>query len=142
MLALQKRFERVRVCCGSWDRITGYTPTEHNGLTGVFLDPPYGEDRDMVYACDSGIVNAAVHDWCLENGGNPMLRIALCGYDGEHNDLEKMGWDVFSWKAQGGYGNQSGKRGRDNVHKERMWFSPHCISVTAALPIFASLLPR
>lgn len=63
--------------------------------------------------------------WCVENGDNPLLRIALCGYAGEHEELEAKGWSVLAWKAQGGYGNQ----GEDNSNrgKERIWFSPHCL---------------
>ena len=55
-------------------------------------------------------------------------RIALCGYEGEHNALEVAGWSVWEWKTHGGHSNQA-KGGRDvkaNYAKERIWFSPHC----------------
>jgi hypothetical protein len=97
-------------------------------MTGVFLDPPYGEDagRDAVlYSRESLTVAADVRAWCLENGNNKQLRIALCGYQGEHDMLEQHGWSVLSWKAKGGYGNQN-QQGNVNATRERIWFSPHC----------------
>ena len=39
-------------------------------------------------------------------------------------DSEEHGWSVYSWKANGGYGNQGESRGRDNANRERIWFSP------------------
>jgi len=51
------------------------------------------------------------------------------GYDGEHNELEDLGWDVFEWRAAGGYENQAKKkRDVENRTKERVLFSPHCIT--------------
>jgi DNA adenine methylase len=42
-----------------------------------------------------------VREWAIANGGNPKLRIALCGYEGEH-DMPKS-WECVEWKAAGGY---------------------------------------
>ncbi len=122
---LSQRLRRVRVCCGDWARICTDTPTIHVGLTGVFLDPPYAAERDNVYNHDSFSLAHDVRAWCAARGDHPKLRIALCGYEGEHNDLEGLGWEKVAWKAQGGYGNQSGN---DNCRLERIWFSPHCIN--------------
>lgn len=128
MQALGNRLRRVRVCCGDWKRILGPSPTWKIGLTAVFLDPPYaGEGRDVVYSNDSATVGQEVSEWCRQNGDNPLLRIALCGYEGEH-DLP--GWEQVEWRAVGGYGNQGKqevKRGRDNAKRERIWFSPACL---------------
>ncbi len=55
---------------------------------------------------------------------------SLCGYDGEHAMPD--GWTGFPWKARGGYGSQGNKRGRENAHKEMIWFSPHCLPVHVA----------
>lgn len=120
---ISRRMERVRVMCGDWQRILGPTPTAHNGVTGVFLDPPYFDGcQDDCYS-HNGTVALHVQQWCAENGENPKLRIALCGYDGEHNALEDIGWSVLAWKASGGYA----KAGNDNARRERIWFSPHCL---------------
>jgi D12 class N6 adenine-specific DNA methyltransferase len=132
--ALGKRLRRVRVCCGDWKRVCGPSPTFKHGVTGVFLDPPYSADacRAEVYSCEDLSVAHDVRRWCIENGDNPLLRIALCGYDSEHNDLAAAGWRVHAWKADGGYGKQGIGRGRDNAPRERIWFSPFCISLNPA----------
>ena len=36
-------------------------------------------------------------------------------------------WECVAWKARGGYGSQSSKRGRDNANLERIWLSPACL---------------
>lgn len=131
-LQLQKRLRRVRVVCGDWKRICTPAVTTGIGLTGVFLDPPYSaeanRDKD-IYAVESGTVAHEVREWCLANGTNPKLRIALCGYEGEHDDLEQHGWKVHVWRTGGGYANQNkGGQGMANAKRERIWFSPHCLS--------------
>ena len=127
--ALADRLEDVRVCCGDWSRICGPSPTYALGLTGVFLDPPYsGDERQSdLYTTDSDTVAAEVRKWCLENGDNPLLRIALCGYDGEHIMPET--WEVLHWKAVGGYGLQGNKTGLENRNREVIWFSPACLKI-------------
>jgi hypothetical protein len=128
---LADRLRRVRVCCGDWSRIMGRSVTYKIGLTGVFLDPPYSDDANRaadLYGHDSLSVAHDVREWCLANGDNPLLRIALCGYDGEHNALEAAGWEAVAWKASGGYGGQrQDGTVNENAAKERIWFSPHCL---------------
>lgn len=124
---LSDRLRRVRVCCGNWDRILGPCPTTEIGTTAVFLDPPYSSEanRDMgIYAEESGSVAHQVREWAIANGDDQRFRIALCGYDGEHKMPES--WVCIAWKATGGYGNQSDTN--DNAHRERIWFSPHCLN--------------
>jgi hypothetical protein len=128
---LAARLRRVRVCCGDWSRAMGPTPTEHNGLTAIILDPPYNDraERDTdLYAEDSLTVSYAVRKWAIKNGDNPKLRIALFGYEDEHAKGMPPDWECFPWKARGGYSSQNGN-GNDNPHKERVWFSPHCLKV-------------
>ena len=126
--ALSDRLHRVRVCCGDWMRVTGDSVTIAHGTTGVMLDPPYADTADRngnIYAKDSMSVAHDVRQWAIEHGDDPRLRIALCGYEGEHAMPED--WDKVAWKAPGGYGSQGTGRGRDNATKERIWFSPHCL---------------
>jgi len=135
-LELSDRLRNVRVCCGDWQRVMGESVTVKHGMTAVFLDPPYGaEDRSNLYRQESFTVARDVTEWCLANGSNPLLRIALCGYEGEtHHELEAQGWSVVAWKPQGGFGNQGAEsRGRDNATRERIWFSPACISTERGL---------
>lgn len=127
---LRDRLRTVRVCCGDWLRVCGSeSVTTRLGVTGVFLDPPYSTEagRDMsLYATESATVAHEVRKWCLERGGDPMMRIVLAGYCGEgHEELVEHGWQEVAWRAQGGYGNRSTK-GKENAAKERLWFSPHC----------------
>ncbi len=128
-IRLADKLGQARVCCGDWTRICGPSPTVKMGLTGVFLDPPYSHGlRDSeLYAVETDCA-AAVLEWCKTNGDNPLLRIVLAGYAGEHDALESLGWRVQAWKAKGGYGAQGDGRGRDNAHNERIWLSPHCLT--------------
>jgi DNA adenine methylase len=124
MERLQARLRRVRITCGDWTRVLTPVVTSRHGLTGIFLDPPYAEG-EMSYSAGAGAVAPDVAAWARENGSDPLLRIALCGHDGEH-DLP--GWSVHHWKARGGYGNAGGEDAEDNRHRETVWFSPHCLA--------------
>jgi site-specific DNA-adenine methylase len=128
--ALSDRLARVRVCCGDWSRVMGPTVTEKHGVAGIFLDPPYADTagRDAtLYSVDSLSVAHAVREWAIEHGGNEKLRIALCGYDGEH--VMPDSWECVAWKTKGGYGSQGNGAGRENCKRERIWFSPACLKL-------------
>ena len=133
MNQLAARLRRVRVCCGDWSRVLGPSVTFKHGITGVFLDPPYAdtaERTDGLYSSDCTQVAHAVRKWAVENGNNHDLRIALCGYEGEHQ--MPGSWERVHWKAKGGYGSQSSTPNK-NATKERIWFSPHCLRTQATL---------
>jgi hypothetical protein len=137
MMALSVRLARVRVCCGDWGRVCGPTPTIKQGLTGVFLDPPYSLEagrNNELYRCESGDVSHAVREWAIEWGKHPLMRICLCGYEGEHAMPDD--WETVNWKAHGGYGSQGEIAGRDNAHRERLFFSPHCLKPASDYPLF------
>ena len=126
--ALSARLRDVRVCSGDWSRVCGPTVTFIHGLTGVFLDPPYSAEagRVEVYRTEDMTVAHRVREWAIEAGKNPLMRVALCGYDTEH--AMPPDWEVFAWKAHGGYGSQGDEtRGRDNASREVVWFSPACL---------------
>jgi hypothetical protein len=144
MAELARRLRRVRVCCGDWSRVLGPSPTVKLGTTGVFLDPPYADEagrQDGLYSADDLSVAHAVREWAIANGDNPDLRIALCGYDGEHAMPES--WECVAWKARGGYGSQGNGRGRENASRERIWFSKFCLKTptlfAASDPAFYSV---
>jgi hypothetical protein len=136
---LRDRLRTVRVCCGDWIRVCDSpSTTTRLGTTGIFLDPPYrthledgksnrakelyASDRDQ----DVGALVDRVIAYCLERGGDPDMRLAVCCYEGEgYEVLADSGWTVESWKASGGYGNQSGQV-NENAARERIWFSPNC----------------
>ena len=120
--ALSERLRHVRVTCGDWSRICTPAVTYRHGLTAVLLDPPY-EGFEGVYGSTS--ISAEVRAWAIENGERPDMRIALCGYEGEH-DMPAT-WECVAWKAKGGYGNQRKDGENENARRERIWFSPACL---------------
>jgi DNA adenine methylase len=126
--ALAARLERVRVCSGDWSRVCGPSVTFKHGLTAVFLDPPYADTAKRaarLYREDSLDVAHAVREWAIENGKRKDMRIALCGYDGEHEMPST--WAVQEWSAGEGFGAQAEKRS-GNGKRERIWYSPACLS--------------
>lgn len=118
---LSDRLRRVRVACGDWKRVVTHSVTDIHGLTGIFLDPPYGAGA-MEYAAegnqDASLI-AEVRRWAIRAGDNPDLRIALCGYDLEM----PPGWEGIRWTGPKGYNTT------ENTNREReiIWFSPHCL---------------
>ncbi len=125
--ALADRLRNVRVACGDWSRVLTPSVTERHGITGVFLDPPYpSKDRAETYTEDCREVAHDVAAWARDNGDNPLLRIALCGYEGEHE--MPASWECVAWKAAGGYSSQKKKGDNGNKYRERIWFSPHCLT--------------
>jgi hypothetical protein len=127
--ALQARLRRVRVACGDWQRVLGPSVLgKGKGVGGrrpcaVFLDPPYsfGVRDPYLYAEDDAAISAKVRDWAIAHGDDRDIRIALCGYEGEH--AMPSSWRCFAWKAARGYSSAS----NTNRELERIWFSPHCL---------------
>jgi hypothetical protein len=134
---LGERLRHVRVCSGDWSRVCGPTVTEKHGIAAIFLDPPYADTAKRtsdLYANDSLSVAHDVREWAIEAGRNPRLRIALCGYESEH---EMPGdWECLAWKTSGGYGSQ-GSQGSLNAKRERIWFSPACVKLERGQKLFA-----
>lgn len=126
--AIAERLRRVRVASGDWSRVCGPSVTHKHGLTAVFLDPPYADTADRcadVYTNDSESVAHDVREWAIENGKRSDMRIALCGYEGEH---EMPGnWKTLAWNAGEGFGGQAKERS-GNGKRERVWFSPACLN--------------
>lgn len=136
--SLQERLRRVRVCCGDWSRVCGPSLITQCEPAAIFLDPPYSDAANRaknIYRVDSGSVAHDVREWAIKNGDDPRMRIALCGYEGEHE--MPSSWEKVEWKTRGCYGNMSNGQGRINSHRERIWFSPHCLKPKSEfLPLF------
>lgn len=117
--ALQARLARVAILCGDWSRVVTTGRTVRHGVPcGVLLDPPYPTVCDKrLYSDTNPRIAEDVRGWALEHGDDPSYRIALCGLEGEHNMPAR--WSVYSWRSQ---------TGRESRLKERIWFSPHCLS--------------
>ena len=82
------------------------------------------ERYNNIYAEEDLTVAHYVRECAIEHGQDQGLRIAMCGYDTEH-DL--AGWDAVTWKTKGGYGNMADGAGRANSAREVVWFSPGCV---------------
>jgi len=125
MQALSNRLQRVRVTCGSWKRVVQPSVTRSgtggDGARAVFLDPPYATSGNL-YAHAGGDVAVAVREWCTVAPRE--LRIILCGYDNEHDELLSHGWTVTEGKAGSGAGYSTNSF---NGRRERLWLSPACI---------------
>jgi hypothetical protein len=126
MRRLAARLRRVLVLSGDWRRAVTPAMLSGGSPVAVLLDPPYGDaDRAVTYTEESFAVSTAVREWCAAAPTD--WRVALCGYDTEHAELESLGWSVMEWTAQGGF--QRDKTG-GNRYRERVWFSPSCLSAT------------
>jgi len=124
--ALHGRMRNVRVAAGDWRRVLTESVTTRHGLTGIFLDPPYTKGAMDYGAGGMGLgISDDVRAWCAENGGNPLLRIVLCGHAGEHDGLLEHGWHLRTWAARKGYALTDEAVG--NSASETLWCSPHCI---------------
>ncbi len=135
--ALCDRLRDVRICCGDWMRIMGDSTLgvdSQHGMTpcGILLDPPYAHDKreKRLYSEDDASISGAVREWAIANGDNPSLRIALCGWAGEH--AMPAGWTQVAWRSKG-----SGK----NRGKERIWFSRHCAAALGQRDLFGEASP-
>ncbi|GAC1603694.1 MAG: hypothetical protein NVS3B25_32510 [Hymenobacter sp.] len=124
LASLASRLRNVRVACGDWHRVLGPSVTTKHGVTAVLLDPPYNSsdaENDCYGVAHSNVADD-VRAWCIENGNDPLLRIALCGYSADHDELLAHGWTVEAWKARKGYQTDG-----ENSARERIWFSPACV---------------
>jgi hypothetical protein len=138
MQALSERLRRVRICCGDWTRVCGGKDGDHYAHffsagepCGVFLDPPYAdsaEREEKIYTQDSLTVAHDVREWAICHGDDPRLRIALCGYQDEHQMPNS--WRMVKWKAAGGMAGiaRGATKAKANKFRERIWFSPSCLN--------------
>ncbi|MGH3500425.1 MAG: hypothetical protein ACRDQA_05920 [Nocardioidaceae bacterium] len=123
---LADRLSRVRITCGNWRRVL--TPSVIRSSIGgdraraVFLDPPYATSGDL-YGHRDGHATVAqeAREWAREATD---LRIVLCGYDDEHDELLEYGWRRINGRS----GRGSGYAVRsDNGRRERLWLNQQCL---------------
>jgi hypothetical protein len=137
---LSARLRHVRVLNGDWQRavtdsILKTIPVRMGDqVAGVFLDPPYADTAGRyprLYRTDSLTVAHDVREWAISHGDDPKLRIVFAGYEGEHGDaFERAGWREISWFKDGFLkGGMAQLGGSHQQHRERLWFSPHCLPV-------------
>jgi len=136
MNRLATRLARVRITCGSWTRVVKPSVTRSgaggDGARAVLLDPPYTVGGNLYAHGDTGgTVSAAVREWCRKSAAG--LRVVLCGFDNEHDELLEHGWTVTAGKSGGGAGyNTASDAGR----RERLWLSPECLALEQQTDLF------
>lgn len=122
MLAIQRRFRRVLVACDSWEKVLPpHGKDKRNGVTGVFIDPPYTYESGRmknIYKEDHSTIAHDCRKWCIEYGNRPKMRAILCGYDVEHDELLEHGWRKVTWYPTGFQKDKT---------RERLWLSPQCL---------------
>ncbi len=124
------RLRNVRILCGDFERVLGPSVLNASGVAGVFLDPPYskGMRGAGIYNNDADDVAARVNHWCV--GVTGKTRVVLAGYEGEHNNLEALGWTKYRWTGVTGYAGQRKEGVNDNHTLERIWCNPACNPIT------------
>ena len=129
MQALSERLRDVRITCGDWARVV--TPSViratrgGDGSFGILLDPPYTTGGDLYGHVDAD-VSHAVRAWCLT--ADASLRIVLCGFEDDHDELLPRGWRKVQGKGGSGY-----SRDRKAHKRERLWLSPACLGAQMEL---------
>lgn len=120
--ALAERLKNVTIHFGDWTKLANAASREslHSDVA-ILLDPPYkyatGRQKGL-YVTDSGDVAEYVHRWALAiSQTRPKLKIALCGFVGEHKMPPE--WEEVAWQSKLGKG------------RERIWFSPSCQQLPA-----------
>ena len=73
-----------------------------------------------------------VREWAIEHGKNPLMRIVLAGYDGEHD--MPSDWRVHEWQATGGYALSAGEDGvgRENARRGGCGCPRRAIALTSS----------
>lgn len=124
---LSVRLRYVRTFCGNWLSVCQGKWQDDLGNVGIFFDPPYTHKirTKNLYNVDEDVAGD-VREWCKERGSNKKYRIVLAGYYEEHEELLSLGWKVYRWNAQGGYGNNKKNGEYINKYKESLFFSPYC----------------
>lgn len=117
--ALSVRMRRVRVLCYDFERVLAPSALRFDGARphGVVLDPPYPQGS-IEYAAGGPEASERARRWAIDNGADPALRIALCGYAGQW-EMPAEDWQEVAWSPKGGSGQ--------NSTRERIWFSKHCL---------------
>lgn len=136
---LKERLAATRGMARDWkDFLTSATQTTNQGLTGVFLDPPYIGTEDYYSGTSKSkpkrhSIAADVDAWALEKAlekdknGSKQFKIAVCGYEHNFNpEYKEQGWDLTFWKPNATFpGSKNSDDNRLDVI-EVVAFSPSC----------------
>ena len=102
------------------------------------LTPDTAKRTKDLYSKDPESVAHAVRQWAIANGNNPKMRIALCGYEGEH--AMPKSWECLALESQGRIRFPVPQKNNNNANRERIWFSESVLS--AVTPALTAALTR
>ncbi len=128
MHVLATRLRYTRITCGNWRRVltpSASRATASNPHVAVLLDPPYSVGADLYAGRVNNDLPSDVRKWCLT--ADKSLRIVLCGYLEDHDELLQLGWRKVLSRSTQGAGYQSAKGGKNEADRERLWLSPACL---------------
>jgi site-specific DNA-adenine methylase len=121
---LSSSLMRATIVCQGWERLLtkSYT-TEGAKLTAIFLDPPYDEQQQSQSGNyygenNSRCISTDVREWCKSNSSNKLLKIVLCGYNDEHDELLNYGFEKIGWNAKNGAGY---RKADTTIKTEFLW---------------------
>ena len=132
LAALSRRIETTRIACGDWRRVLTNAAL-HAGqppqTVGLFLDPPYATSGDLYAPTNHGgpiTISDDVRAWCRDEAPvDQGLKIILCGYEDEHDELLGHGWTKTAGQhTTCGYLKDKTRAGRT----EQLWLSPACVN--------------
>lgn len=129
LTTISHRLEHTRIACGDWRRVVTNTPLHAGQQThqvGVLLDPPYEVGTNLYATTNTGThtISADVRQWCMTTAKpwtDQGLKIILCGYENEHDELLEHGWHKTAGAhTTGGYAKDKTRAGKT----EMLWLSP------------------
>ncbi len=127
MQVFATRLRHTRITCGDWRRVltpSASRATASKPHVAVLLDPPYSVGADLYAGQVNNDLSSDVRTWCLT--ADKSLRIVLCGYGEDHDELLQLGWRKLTSRATtAGYQTANGRK--KATDRERLWLSPACL---------------
>lgn len=129
LATLARRLETTRITCGNWQRTltnSAIHAKQPTNKVGVLLDPPYEVGTGLYATTNTGThtISADVRQWCATTAKpwtDAGMKIVLCGYENEHDELLQHGWH----KTTGAHTNGGYAKDKTRVGKtEMLWLSP------------------
>ena len=129
LTTISHRLQHTRITTGDWKRTLTNTPIHAGQPThtiGVLLDPPYETSTNLYATTNTGhhTISQDVRHWCATTATewiNQGMRIILCGYENEHDELLNHGWrKTAGAHTTGGYAKDKTRQGKT----ENLWLSP------------------
>jgi site-specific DNA-adenine methylase len=132
IFALRKRLDKVELLCTDWKKCLTDAHTLRSGalyadtVASVFLDPPY-DKYEFMYKHNKKTISSEVRDWCKDVAKHDLIRVILCGYENEHDELLDYGYVKYAGKSANTNSKGRGtKNSKSPSSKEFLWASASC----------------